>query len=55
MDPRSDDHNKLSRVHILTPINEMIPVDLPGGGLEAEQQEIIQPGNEIVLMKKREV
>lgn len=52
MDPRSHNLNKLARVHILTPINEIIPVDLPGGGLEAKQQEIIQPENEIVLMKK---
>lgn len=51
-DPRSHDLNEMARVHILTPIKEMMPVDLPGGGLEAEQG-ITQSGNETVLMKKR--
>lgn len=32
----------------------MMPVDLPGGGLETEQKEVFLPANEIVLTKDKE-
>lgn len=48
----SHDLKKLPHVHVLTPINEMMPVDLPGGGLETDQKEVFLPGNEIVLTKE---
>lgn len=31
----------------------MMPVDLPGGGLDSEQKEVLLPGNEIVLAKEK--
>lgn len=31
----------------------MMPVDLPGGGLETERKEVFLPGKEIVLTKEK--